>query len=100
MEKLTIALVEAGILHAISLRQKSTVRRGKQIAAAIYQYQVDCDGQWGKIQLDWEQHTAEIISLADWDLTKTHPFASKAMAYLLSCAPGKVPKSYLLAFRT
>lgn len=99
VEKLTIALVEAGILHAVSLRQKSTVRRGKQIAAAVYQYQADCDGQWGKIQLDWEQHTAEIISLADWDLTKTHPFASKAMAYLLSCAPGKVPKSYLLTFR-
>ena len=86
VEKLTIALVEAGILHAVSLRQKSTVRRGKQIAAAVYQYQADCDGQWGEIQLDWEAHTAEIISLADWDLTKTHPFASKAMAYLLSYA--------------
>ena len=62
--------------------------------------QADCDGQWGEIQLDWEQQAAEIMSLADWDLTKTHPFASKAMEYLLSCAPGKLPKSYLLAFRT
>lgn len=100
VDKLTIALVEAGILHAVSLRQKSTVRRGKQIVAAVYQYQADCDGQWGEIQLDLEQHTVEIIFPADWDLTKTHPFASKAMAYLLSCAPGKLPKSYLLAFRT
>ena len=97
--KLTVALVEAGILHAVSLRQKSTVRRGKQIAAAVYQCQADCDGQWGEIQLDWEQHTAKIIFLADWDLTKTHLFANKAMEYLLSCASNKLPKSYLLAFR-
>ena len=50
----------------------------KKIAAAIYEYQADCDGEWGEISFDFENGTAEIIRLADWDTIKTNRFANKA----------------------
>ena len=36
-------------------------KRKKKIAAAIYEYQADCDGEWGEISFDFENGTAEII---------------------------------------
>ena len=70
----------------------------KKIAAAIYEYQADCDGEWGKISFDFESSTAEIIHLADWDTIKTNRFANKAVAYLLNCENEKLPKDTMVAF--
>ena len=70
----------------------------KKIAAAIYEYQADCDGEWGEISLDFENGTAEIIRLADWDTMKTNRFANKAIAYLLNCENEKLPKETMVAF--
>jgi len=70
----------------------------KKIAAAIYEYQADCDGEWGKISFDFESSTAEIIHLADWDTIKTNRFANKAVAYLLNCENEKLPKETMVAF--
>lgn len=67
-------------------------------AAAIYEYQADCDGEWGKISFDFESSTAEIIHLADWDTIKTNRFANKAVAYLLNCENEKLPKETMVAF--
>ena len=69
-----------------------------KIAAAIYEYQADCDGEWGKISFDFESSTAEIIHLADWDTIKTNRFANKAVAYLLNCENEKLPKETMVAF--
>ena len=57
VEKLTVLLVEAGALHAVRLKRKSVKRIKKKIAAAVYEYQADCDGEWGEIQLDFENGT-------------------------------------------
>ncbi len=65
---------------------------------AIYEYQADCDGEWGKISFDFESSTAEIIHLADWDTIKTNRFANKAVAYLLNCENEKLPKETMVAF--
>lgn len=70
----------------------------KKISAAIYEYQVDCDGEWGEISLDFENGTAEIIRLADWDTMKTNRFANKVIAYLLNCENEKLPTKTMLAF--
>ena len=78
VDKLTELLVAEGAIHAVRLKQKSKTRRKKKIAAAIYEYQADCDGEWGKISFDFESSTAEIIHLADWDTIKTNRFANKA----------------------
>ena len=57
VDKLTELLVAEGALHAVRLKQKSKTRRKKKIAAAIYEYQADCDGEWGEISLDFENGT-------------------------------------------
>lgn len=49
VEKLTVLLVEAGALHTVRLRRKSVKRVKKKIAAAVYEYQADRDGEWGEI---------------------------------------------------
>ena len=48
----------------IRLKRKSQTKRKKKIAAAVYLYQVDNDGEWGEISFDFEAGTAEIIRLA------------------------------------
>ena len=46
VDKLTELLVAEGAIHAVRLKQKSKTKRKKKIAAAIYEYQADCDGEW------------------------------------------------------
>ena len=78
-------------LHAVRLKQKSKTKRKKKIAAAIYEYQADCNGEWGEISVDFENDTAEIIRLADWDTMKTK-------AYLLNGENEKLAKETMIAF--
>lgn len=74
VEHLVCLLTEAGILHMIRLNRKSQTRHKKKIAAAVYLYQVDNDGEWGEISFDFETGTAEIIQLAEWDTTSANDF--------------------------
>ena len=48
VDKLTELLVAEGAIHAVRLKQKSKTKRKKKIAAAIYEYQADCDSEWGE----------------------------------------------------
>ncbi len=90
--------VAEGALHAVRLKQKSKTKRKKKIVNAIYEYQANCDGEWGEISFDFESSTAEIIRLADWDTMKTNRFANKAIAYLLNCENEKMPRSAIIIF--
>ena len=98
VDKLTEFLVAEGAIHAVRMKQKSQSKRKKKIAAAVYEYQADCDGEWGEISLDFENGTAKIVRLADWDTMKTNRFANKAIAYLLNCENEKLPKETMVAF--
>ena len=98
VDKLTELLVAEDAIHAVWLKQKSKTKRKKKIATAIYEYQTDCDGEWGEISFNFENGTAEIIRLADWDTMKTNRFANKAIAYLLNCEDDKLPKETMVAF--
>ena len=98
VDKLTELLVADGAIHAVRLKQKSKTKRKKKIAAAIYEYQTDCDGEWGEISLDFENGTAKIVRLADWNTMKTNRFANRAIEYLLNCENEKLPKETMLAF--
>ena len=98
VDKLTELLVAEGAIHAIRLKQKSKTKCKKKIATAIYEYQADCDGEWGQISLNFENSTAEIVQLADWDTMKTNRFANKAITYLLNCENEKLPKETMVAF--
>lgn len=96
--KLTELLVAEGVIHAVRLKRKSKTRHKKKIAAAIYKYQVDYDGEWGELSIDFENGTGTIIRLSDWDTIKTKRFANRAIAYLLNCENEKLPKEIMLSF--
>lgn len=98
VDKLTRKLVEAGALHAVELRRVSQTKAGKKIFAAVYEYLVDYDGEWGKIHFDFTVGIAKIEALADWDTTKSHVFANRAISHLLSLPVDALPKNLLLAF--
>ena len=58
--------------HTISLRQTECRKTGETITAAVYEYLVDNDGEWGELRFDFENGTAEIVRLADWDTVKSN----------------------------
>ena len=82
LDKLTTILVEEGILHAVHLKRKNITRKEKEIATAIYLYQVDFDGEWGEIYFDFVNQVAEIQQLAEWDRMISKIFAKKAICYM------------------
>lgn len=82
LDKLTTILVEEGILHAVRLKRKNITRKKKEIATAIYLYQVDYDGKWGEIYFDFVNRTTEIRKLAEWDRMISKVFSKKALCYI------------------
>ena len=82
LDKLTTILVEEGILHAVHLKRKNITRKKKEIATAIYLYQVDYDGKWGEIYFDFVNRTTEIRKLAEWDRMISKVFSKKAICYI------------------
>ncbi len=98
VEKLTVLLVETGALHAVRLKRKSVKRAKKKIAAAVYEYQADCDGEWGEIQFDFVSGTAEIARLAEWDTMSSYVFAERIIRYILTLPENYLPISTMIAF--
>ena len=82
LDKLTTILVEEGILHAVRLKRKNITRKKKEIATAIYLYQVDYDGEWGEIYFDFVNRTTEIRKLAEWDRMISKVFSKKVICYI------------------
>ena len=68
--------------HTISLRQTECRKTGETITAAVYEYLVDNDGEWGELRFDFENGTAEIVKLADWDTVRSNIFAKTALRYI------------------
>ena len=95
MDKLTELLVAEGAIHAVRLKQKSKTKHKKKIAAAIYEYQADCDGELGEISFNIENSTAGIIRLADWDTMKTNKFTNSAVRHIFSLPPDVLTKHIL-----
>ena len=91
-------LFEDGAIRAMRLRQKSKTVHKKKITAAVYEYQADCDGEWGEICFDFETGTAEIVQLADWDTMGSKIFAKRAIRFLLNVNRERLPKQAILAF--
>lgn len=100
VEHLACLLTEAGVLHMIRLKRKSQTKRKKKIAAAVYLYQVDNDGEWGEVSFDFENGTGTIVQLADWDTIITKLFANKAIICLLDCQNEKLPKETIVTFES
>ena len=73
-------------------------QKEQKIAAAVYLYQADNDGEWGELRFDFENGTAEIVKLADWDTTKSNIFAKTAIRHIKSLPEAKLPREAVVMF--
>lgn len=83
-DKLRLKLLESGLVHTVTLKQTECRKKNKRIAAAVSLYQADNDGEWGEIRFDFENDSAEITKLAEWDTIKSNVFAKTAIRYIQS----------------
>ena len=73
-------------------------QKEQKIAAAVYLYQADNDGEWGEIRFDFATGTAEIVRLAEWDTIKSNVFARTAIRYIQSLPEAKPPSEVVVMF--
>ena len=85
------------MIHTVTLKQ-TDMRKNKRIAAAVYLYQADNDGEWGELRFDFESSTAEIVKLADWDTVKSNIFAKMAIRFVQSLPETRLLKSTVVPF--
>ena len=98
LDKLRLKLLESGVIHTVTLKQTDMRKKNKRIAAAVYQYQADNDGEWGEIRFDFENGTAEIVRLADWDTVKSNIFANTAIRFVQCLPEARLLKSVVVPF--
>ena len=82
----------------MTLKQTDMRKKNKKIAAAVYLYQADNDGEWGEIRFDFENGTTEIVKLADWDTMKSNVFAKTAIRYIQGLPEARMLKSVIVPF--
>ena len=73
-------------------------QKEQKIAAAVYLYQVDNDGEWGEIRFDFAAGTAGIVRLAEWDTIKSNVFARTAIRHIQSLPEAKLPSEAVVMF--
>ena len=78
--------------------KQTQCRKKKKIAAAVYLYQADNDGEWGELRFDFESGTAEIVKLADWDTMKSNIFAKTAIQFVQGLPEARLLKSVVVPF--
>ena len=98
LDKLRLKLLESGVIHTVTLKQTECRKRNKKIAAAVYLYQVDNDGEWGEIRFDFATGTAEIVRLTEWDTIKPNVFARTAIGYIQSLPEVRLLKEAVVMF--
>ena len=82
----------------MTLKQTECRKRNKKITAAVYLYQVDNDGVWGELRFDFENGTAEIVKLADWDTVKSNVFAKAVIRFVQGLPEARLLKSVVVPF--
>lgn len=73
-------------------------QKEQKIAAAVYLYQADNDSEWGEIRFDFENGTAKIVKLADWDTVKSNIFANTAIRFVQRLPEARLLKSVVVPF--
>ena len=91
-------MLGSGVIHTVTLKQTECRKRNKKIAAAVYLYQADNDGEWGELRFDFENGTAEIVKLADWNTTTSNIFAKTAIRYIQGFPEAGLLKSVTVPF--
>ena len=73
-------------------------QKEQKIAAAVYLYQVDNDGEWGEIRFDFATGTAEIVRLAEWDTIKSNLYARTEIRHIQSLLEVRLLKETVVMF--
>ena len=73
-------------------------QKEQKIAAAVYLYQVDNDGEWGEIRFDFATGTAEIVRLAEFDTVMSNVFARTAIRYIYGLPEVRLLKKAVVMF--
>lgn len=100
VDKLTGLLVDAGVLGVVELKLTD---KNKNIAAAAYEYKAvhryaNDDDEWGEIRFDFSAGTAEIVKLADGDMSKTTVFVKIAIRQIQKLSISELPKKLTIPF--
>ena len=66
-------------------------RLSKTKTAAVYQYQADCDGEWGEIHFNLKNGTAAVTKQAEWDSSQSKRYANEIIRRMND--NGKLPKA-------
>ena len=74
-------------------------QKEQKIAAAVYLYQAEGGGEWGELRFNFENGTAEIVRLADWDTVKSNVFAKMAIRFVQSLPEARLLKSVIVPLR-
>ena len=98
LDKLRLKLMENGMVHTVTLKQVKSTKKNKKIAAAVYLYQADNDGEWGEIRFDFASGTAEIVRLAELDTVKSNVFARTAIRHIQSLPEVRLLKETVVMF--
>ena len=85
-------------LYTVTLKQTDMRKKNKRIAAAVYLYQADSDGEWGELRFDFENGAAEIVRLADWDTVKSNIFAKTTIRFVQRLPEARLLKSVVVPF--
>ena len=92
--------MDAGVLGVVELKLTD---KNKKIAAAAYEYKAvhryaNDDDEWGEIRFDFSAGTAEIIKLADSDLSRTNIFAKVTIRKILELSMSELPRKLMIPF--
>ena len=98
LEKMMKHLAEHEVFHVLQLRLISQEKKNKKIAAAVYSYWADYDGEWGEIRFDFLNNETEITKLAGGDFIKSQPFAKRTIQEIRAIEDDKLPKKLTVPF--
>ena len=98
LARFTAQLIEDRVIRVVDLKLEKLTRRKKKIAAAIYRYQADCDGEWGEIQFAFEKRNAKIVQLADCDTSRTNLYAKRVIDRILRTGGNDLPQKERIVF--
>ena len=59
-------------------------------------YQADNESEWGELRFDFENGTAEIVKLADWDTVKSNVLVKTAIRFIQDLPEARLLKSVVV----
>ena len=83
---------------SVSADELLTIAQRNRSIVSLYRTEQDEDGEWGELRFDFENGTAEIVNLADWDTVKSNIFAKTAIQFVQRLPEARLLKSVVVPF--